>query len=89
MEKLDIPEDLPFEVYTSSPRNKPKKRIEVPGWVLGALGFIKKHNGFGIVKDFITNKFFKKNKSDHSDQNDEKLISSILKEIEKLQKDNK
>lgn len=85
LQKLDIPEDLPFEVYSPSPR-KEKQKIEVPRWILGTFALIQKYNGFTLIKDFIGDKFFKKDNYDQDDQKDGKLISSIIKEIEKLKR---
>jgi len=79
--------DLPFEIYIDKPDiDKPKFKVKVPVW-LGYL-FVNRSFVFKFANKDIGSKLksFFFNKETNDPILDEKLINSILKEIENLDK---
>lgn len=78
-------EHLPFDIQIQKPR---KKRIEIPSWVAKAITILG-INSFSekeIKNIFETCKNLYPKTVQKTVQNDEKLIRSILKELEELRK---
>lgn len=79
--KISMPNDLSFDLYKPAPRKNwfRKNKFEVPAW-LGAIYHINEK--YEIINWLLSRR------EDQNDQEDKKLIDSILKELIKTDNNN-